>query len=89
MSIDDALNELLENLPNCPFCGDRPTIIRHPGIWDGGTDILNNGRMHGLWSVGCNEEFCESYTGCIRPSASWYVSLEQAVAVWSMREDKS
>lgn len=86
MSVDEQLDRLLEDLPNCPFCGDKATIIRHPGIWDGGTKILNNGRMHGLWYVGCSEDFAESYTGCLRPAASWYVSLEEAVSIWKKRD---
>ena len=74
-------------LKNCPFCGGHAIIVRHPGIWDNPTKEsgLNNGRLHGLWYVGCPSVFFElSAPHCeIHPAASWYARLKDAIKDWN------
>jgi hypothetical protein len=73
---------ILKNpLLHCPFCGLAGIAIQHEGIKKSDGSIS----MKGLWYVGCpdlNDEYC------IRPSASWFADLREAVLNWNMRKNE-
>ena len=80
----------LPELRVCPFCKRHATIVMHPGLnWDGELGKgYTVGGMRGLWYVGCSFEFFETVENkkwCeVKPAASWYASLEEAVNHWQM-----
>jgi len=79
-----------EELAVCPFCGEHAVMVRHPGNnWDGKMgDNVNIGALHGLWYVGCPQEFFEGLVKhCeISPSASWFADINLAIKAWNHRE---
>ena len=85
---------LIPDLEDCPFCGRKATIVLHPGYnWGGEAkdSAINIGAMHGLWYVGCSYEFFEELDighvpWChVKPAASWYAKLEDAIKHWNTR----
>ena len=85
------IEDLIPNLPPCPFCGRQAAIVMHPGQnWDGKMGkYINIGATHGTWYVGCSYPFFEGLDdkpACeIAPSASWYAHLEDAIEHWCKR----
>lgn len=91
---EEASQEYIE-LEKCPFCGRHATIVRHPGIWDNPSkeSSLNNGRLHGLWYVGCSYNYFEGIDDLpmcqINPSALWYAKLSDAIVAWNKRVEEA
>jgi len=76
------------DLKPCPFCGEQAIRVSHPGMnWDGKKEHMNIGACHNTWYVGCPFPFFEGLVKhCdVHPSASWFVSLEEAERVWNER----
>jgi hypothetical protein len=75
-------------LLDCPFCGGKAIIVRHPGTnWDGKIKHHNVGAMHNCWYVGCPYPFFEDMSPhCeVKPAASWYANLDNAIGDWNRR----
>lgn len=82
------IGDKIPELKNCPFCGGKAIIVRHPGQnWDGKLGKgYNIGGRHGTWYVGCPSTFFEDLISCeIHPAAAWYAHLEDAIKNWNKR----
>ena len=77
-------------LKPCPFCGRQATIVMHPGNWNVKLPQQEGG-MHKTWYVGCSYPFFEGLDNkpiCeVKPSASWYADLDNAIKHWNFREN--
>ena len=81
------------HLEDCPFCGGKAIIVRHPGDnWDGKQGKhINIGAGHATWYVGCPSGFFEEIAPhCeVHPAACWYAHLADAIKAWNTRKTLS